>query len=221
MYLILFDANNKARCIVPNAVSTKDDIYLFESLPPYTPQEGYATSLHLTNQGTLEWQFTPLPQTPPYEPDAEREDYEAALAVLGMSVDGWTKKADLEAKTEALRAKIETAATFADDDTALEMVELFPRWAVGLSVHEGDRLQDGGVLWKAAEDHITTDANRPGTGSEWAPVVTAWPEWVQPESLEDAYMSKDQVSHTSKRWVSTVDDNMSEPGVNTDWEEHE
>ena len=47
MYLILFNNNNQATCIVPCGNITKDDIYLFDKLPDFTPQEGYTNSLHL------------------------------------------------------------------------------------------------------------------------------------------------------------------------------
>lgn len=61
MYLILFDKNNQANCIVPCSNITKDDIYLFDKLPDFTPQDGYANSLHL-NGNSLEWHFTKLPE---------------------------------------------------------------------------------------------------------------------------------------------------------------
>ena len=62
MYLILFDDNNQANCMVPCKNISKDDIYLFDKLPDFTPQEGYANSLHL-NGNSLEWHFTKLPET--------------------------------------------------------------------------------------------------------------------------------------------------------------
>lgn len=62
MYLILFDGNNQANCIVPCKNITKDNIYLFDELPDFTPQEGYANLLHL-NGNSLEWHFTKLPET--------------------------------------------------------------------------------------------------------------------------------------------------------------
>ena len=37
MYLILFNDNNQATCIVPCKNITKDDIYLFDKLPDFTP----------------------------------------------------------------------------------------------------------------------------------------------------------------------------------------
>lgn len=62
MYLILFNDDKQATCIVPCKDITKDDVYLFDKLPDFTPQEGYANSLHL-NGNSLEWHFTKLPET--------------------------------------------------------------------------------------------------------------------------------------------------------------
>ena len=68
MYLILFNDNNQATCIVPCKNITKDDIYLFDKLPDFTPQEVYANSLHL-NGDSLEWHFTKLPESTINEED--------------------------------------------------------------------------------------------------------------------------------------------------------
>ena len=62
MYLILFNNSNQATCIVPCGNITKDDSYLFDKLPDFTPQEGYANSLQL-NGDSLEWHFTKLPES--------------------------------------------------------------------------------------------------------------------------------------------------------------
>lgn len=43
------------------------------------------------------------------------------------------------------------------------------------------------------------------------------PAWEQPEST-NPYMAGDKVTHGGKTWVSTVDDNVWEPGV-YGWEE--
>ena len=70
MYLILFNNSNQAICIVPWSNITKDDIYLFDKLPDFTPQEGYANSLHL-NGDSLEWHFTKLPESTINEEDEQ------------------------------------------------------------------------------------------------------------------------------------------------------
>ena len=68
MYLILFNDDKQATCIVPCKDITKDDVYLFDKLPDFTPQEGYVNSLHLSGD-SLEWHFTKLPESTINEED--------------------------------------------------------------------------------------------------------------------------------------------------------
>lgn len=57
----------------------------------------------------------------------------------------------------------------ATDDVAARSTELYPDWATGLDVKEGDRYQCDGLLYKALQDHVTQDNWRPGqaTASIW------------------------------------------------------
>ena len=120
-------------------------------------------------------------------------------------------------RQEALeyRRKIETAAAQQSDELALESIELFPRWAAGISVTAGERYQYNGVLYRVVQSHTTQ--------SDWTPDITQalwtvvsleeWPEWVQPTGSSDAYNKGDKVSHNGKHWVSDVDANVWAPGV--------
>ncbi|MGI6151600.1 MAG: chitinase, partial [Christensenellales bacterium] len=45
-----------------------------------------------------------------------------------------------------------------------------------------------------------------------------WPEWVQPSGSHDAYEKGAKVTHNGKRWTSSADGNVWEPGV-YGWEE--
>ena len=51
----------------------------------------------------------------------------------------------------------------AEDQTAARAVELYPSWAVGLTVAVGDRLQHGGKLYKVIQAHTTQ--------ADWTPDV--------------------------------------------------
>ena len=55
----------------------------------------------------------------------------------------------------AYRAKIENAAAFQDDENALESIELFPKWTVGIEVKTGERYQHQALLWRVVQDHTT------------------------------------------------------------------
>lgn len=113
------------------------------------------------------------------------------------------------------RRKIETAAAQQPDDLALQSVELFPKWAAGISVTVGERYQYNEVLYRVVQSHTTQ--------SDWTPDITPalwtvvsldeWPEWVQPTGAQDAYNKGDKVSHDGKHWVSDVDNNVWAPGV--------
>ena len=81
MYLILFNENKQASCIVPTKNITKSDVYLFDKLPDFTPKEGYANSLHLVGD-SLEWRFTKLPESTITEDD-EIPDFEALNIIVG------------------------------------------------------------------------------------------------------------------------------------------
>ena len=63
-----------------------------------------------------------------------------------------------------LRAMIEKAAASLTDEDALDAVELFPAWAVGVDYTEGKRVQDDGELFKCKQPHTSQ--------SDWRPSIT-------------------------------------------------
>lgn len=64
---------------------------------------------------------------------------------------------------EKLVAAIKAMRETAEDQTAARAVELYPSWAVGLTVAVGDRLQHGGKLYKIIQAHTTQE--------DWTPDV--------------------------------------------------
>lgn len=64
---------------------------------------------------------------------------------------------------EKLVAAIKAMRETAEDQTAARAVELYPSWAVGLTVAVGDRLQHGGKLYKVIQAHTTQE--------DWTPDV--------------------------------------------------
>lgn len=66
-------------------------------------------------------------------------------------------------KSEALkiRANIEKAATFADDQTALESVWMYPAWHPGMVCESGQRVVYGGKLYRIGATHTAQ--------ADWAP----------------------------------------------------
>ena len=121
------------------------------------------------------------------------------------------------AKGKQLRQLIERIAVTLEDETALTGVELFPMWTIGRAYAVDDRVQHGGALYRCLQGHTAQADWAPDAApSLWAKVLipdaTAIPEWEQPDST-NPYMSGDKVSHNGSTWVSTIDNNVWEPGV--------
>lgn len=112
-----------------------------------------------------------------------------------------------------------------DDETALNALDLYPRWEdnIGLTVTNDDiannlnRYQHNGELYKVVQPTVFQTQYEPGaegTSSIFVKIsLEEWPEWVQPTGAHDAYAKGDKVTHNSKKWISDVDANVWEPGV--------
>ena len=110
-----------------------------------------------------------------------------------------------------------------DDNTALRMVEFYPEWAAGVAYTAGYKVQRSGKLWRCLQNHTSQDGWEPESApSLWAKVLipdeTVVPEWEQPDST-NPYMQGDKVTHNGKTWVSTIDNNVWEPGTVEYWKE--
>ena len=124
-------------------------------------------------------------------------------------------------KAKQLRQLIEQLAVTLDDETALTGVELFPMWAIDIAYAIGDRVQHGGTLYKCVQAHTSqADWTPDATPALWVVVtIEEWPEWVQPTGAQDAYAKDSKVTHNGKKWISSYDANVWEPGV-YGWEEY-
>lgn len=116
-----------------------------------------------------------------------------------------------------LRPIIEKASQSLDDETALEAVTLFSKWDSTKTYEEGDRVRYHDVLYKCLRAHTAQEAWTPTDApSLWAKVLIpdsgVIPAWEQPDST-NPYMIGDKVTHGGLTWVSTVDNNVWEPGV--------
>lgn len=120
-------------------------------------------------------------------------------------------------RARQLRTQVETMADSLEDEEALKVVELFPKWAESKAYSIGDRVRYNSILYKcliahtAQGDWIPIDAP-----SLWAKVLIPDPkvisEWEQPEST-NPYMKGDKVKHLNRTWVSDIDNNVWEPSV--------
>lgn len=121
-----------------------------------------------------------------------------------------------------LRPYIELAAQSLDDTDAIEAVQLYPNWVSGLAYEVDMKLQYHGILYRVLQSHISQETWTPDSAHSLfakvlIPDANVIPEWEQPEST-NPYMMGDKVTHNGKTWVSTVDNNVWEPGV-YGWEE--
>lgn len=110
-----------------------------------------------------------------------------------------------------------------DDETAMEIPDLYEAWEAGKAYEIGKVVKygvnaDGETqLYSVLQAH-TSQVN-------WLPDATpslykaigftdsGVPIWTQPLGAVDAYAKGDVVSHKEKTWTSDIDANVYEPGV--------
>lgn len=121
-----------------------------------------------------------------------------------------------------LREIMDKAGAMLTDEQAATVQELFKPWNAESTYAVGDRVRYGGELYRCLTAHTAQAAWTPTDApSLWAKVLTD-PSgeilpWVQPDST-NPYAKGDKVTHNGKTWVSTVDNNVWEPGA-YGWEE--
>lgn len=122
-------------------------------------------------------------------------------------------------KALQLRAIIEKAAVSLDDADALEAIELFPLWAVGIDYAADQRIRYADKLYRCVQVHTSqADWEPDRTPALWTEVAKPGeiPVWKQPTGAQDAYMTGDKVHYPTADdpvYVSTVDNNVWEPTV--------
>ena len=109
-----------------------------------------------------------------------------------------------------------------DDVTASEHMDVFAPWEAAVAYTVGQMRTYSGKLYRCLQAHTSQ--------ADWTPdvAVSLWtvtsdpaeefPVWSQPVGAHDAYNTGDKVSHQDKKWASTCDGNVWEPGV-YGWEE--
>lgn len=104
---------------------------------------------------------------------------------------------------------------------ALDNAEMFPLWAdsIGQRAEAGSYWRHNDSLWRvnAGQGHVIQ--------ADWSPDQAAslfslaanpaeeWPEWIQPTGAHNAYAKDAKVTHNDKKWISTAESNIWEPGV--------
>ena len=118
-----------------------------------------------------------------------------------------------------LREMLHKASASLPDEDALEAVELFPVWAVGIAYEADQRIRYGEKLYRCVQAHTSQSGwEPPAVPALWTEVAKPGeiPVWKQPTGAQDAYMTGDKVHYPTADdpvYVSTVDNNVWEPGV--------
>lgn len=118
------------------------------------------------------------------------------------------------------RASVESIVKLresATDEQALESIPIYPAWQENKSYTSGERVRYNEVLYKVLQNHTSQADWTPDVAvSLFAKVLIEDPdiisEWVQPDST-NPYQTGDKVTYNGTTWVSTVDNNVWEPGV--------
>ncbi len=106
------------------------------------------------------------------------------------------------------------------DEEIAQLVSIYPAWEVGVDYKIDDVIAYQGTLFKVIQEHTAQADWTPDVAdslfTSFTPIGTI-ADWVQPEGGHDAYPLGAKVKHNEQIWVSTVADNVWEPGVHG-WE---
>lgn len=127
-----------------------------------------------------------------------------------------SRQQSIEAATAIAFVALAESGTI-DDVTAAEHTSFFAPWAASVAYKIGDIREYEGNLYRCVQAHTSqADWTPDVSASLWSKIgdpTVEYPEWVQPIGAHDAYGNGDKVSHGGKKWVSTVANNVWEPGV--------
>lgn len=118
-----------------------------------------------------------------------------------------------------LRELLHKASASLTDEDALDGIELFPLWAVGVTYDFDVRVRFNEKLYKCVQSHTSQQDWTPSiTSALWTEVAKPGeiPVWRQPTGAQDAYMIGDKVHYPTKDnpvYICTMDYNIYAPGV--------
>lgn len=109
------------------------------------------------------------------------------------------------------------------DEKAMEVADLYPEWVVK-KAYAADEIVKYGVnsdgetqLYKVIQAHTSQADWTPDTAASLYKKIGFTEDgvsiWTQPLGSTDAYMKGDIVSFENQLWISTVDNNVWQPGI--------
>lgn len=116
-----------------------------------------------------------------------------------------------------MRPYVEKAVQSLNDEEALEVPNLYPKWKPGQEYAAGYRLLHDGVLYCVLQPHTSQEGWTPNAApSLFAKVLIpdpdVIPEWEQPDST-NPYMKGDKVRFDGKIYESLIDNNIWSPAA--------
>lgn len=101
----------------------------------------------------------------------------------------------------------------ADDETALETMDIYPEWYENTTYESGKRVRCGGKLYRCLQLHTSQLGWEPHNAPAlWTQIsLEQWSEWKQPTGAHDAYQNGDRVTYNGTRYISEVDSNVWAP----------
>ena len=124
------------------------------------------------------------------------------------------------------RSTVNAIITTLTDEQAIAAPVLFPVWQADVEYKAGDRIRYNGKLYKVVQNHTSQNGWEPLHAASLYTVLLIDEEngsvlgWVQPGST-NGYSIGDKVIHNEKFWISTMSNNVWEPGTtNAPWQEY-
>lgn len=118
-----------------------------------------------------------------------------------------------------LKEMVHKASESLPDEDALEAVELFPVWGIGIDYARTVRVRYEDKLYRCEQPHTSQAGWEPSNvPALWTEVAKPGeiPVWKQPTGAQDAYMSGDKVHFPTRDdpvYESTMDYNTYAPDV--------
>ena len=126
-------------------------------------------------------------------------------------------------ETAQVKEKVAGVINGLDDETALQVAELYPEWQADKTYTAKTIVRYQEKLYRVVSDHSSQ--------ADWLPDATpalyslislntdGSVNWIQPLGAHDAYKKGDQVVYNGKTFESLVDGNVWEPVEGAQWKE--
>ena len=110
-----------------------------------------------------------------------------------------------------------------DESKMMEVADIYPKYKLNIAYKIGDVFSfgtnaDGETqLYQVLQAHTSAEQWKPNEATSLYKAIGIEADgtrvWTQPVGATDAYALNDVVTHKGKRWKSTVNANVWEPGV--------